>query len=106
VRFVDTYRDPNAEKDGQESLLDHGSGLKKPWWAFWGAGSGRGKARFSEFETPADWLTTELEDGLTDTEVDRRRKHAGWNELMTEKENMLLKFIGFFRGPILYGLSL
>lgn len=35
-------------------------------------------------------------------EVERRRKTAGWNELSTEKENMILKFIGFFRGPILY----
>lgn len=35
-------------------------------------------------------------------EVERRRKSTGWNELTTEKENMILKFIGFFRGPILY----
>ena len=35
-------------------------------------------------------------------EVERRRKSSGWNELSTEKENMILKFIGFFRGPILY----
>ena len=39
-------------------------------------------------------------------EVERRRKYSGWNELTTEKENMLLKFLGFFRGPILYGMSL
>lgn len=39
-------------------------------------------------------------------EVERRRKFSGWNELTTEKENMLLKFVGFFRGPILYGLPL
>jgi H+-transporting ATPase len=106
VRFVDTYRDPNAENDGRESLLDEELGAKAPWWAFWRKGNSRSKARFSEFETPGDWLNTDLRDGLIDAEVDRRRKHSGWNELSTEKENMLLKFIGFFRGPILYGLPL
>ena len=102
VHFVDSYRDPNGENDGHESILDEEPGAKKPWWAFWRKGNS-GKARFSDFETPSDWLNTDLRDGLVDAEVDRRRKRSGWNELTTEKENMLLKFIGFFRGPILYG---
>lgn len=53
--------------------------------------------------TPNDWLTTHIDNGLGGVEIERRRKHAGWNELVTEKENMFLKFIGFFQGPILYG---
>ena len=29
----------------------------------------------------------------------------GWNELSSEKENMFIKFLMFFTGPILYGES-
>lgn len=57
----------------------------------------------SAFVTPADWLNTDMKTGLDPMEVERRRKYTGWNELSTEKENMFLKFVGFFRGPILYG---
>jgi len=44
-----------------------------------------------------------VDQGLNDTEVECRRKYSGWNELMTEKENLFKAFIGYFRGPILYG---
>lgn len=98
IRYVDTYRDPNAEGAGEEDF-DHVA-VKKPWWAFWR--SGAVAASKSDFETPSDWLKTDIKEGLDAMEVERRRKFAGWNELSTEKENMLLKFIGFFRGPVLY----
>jgi hypothetical protein len=44
-----------------------------------------------------------MREGLNPMEVERRRRMTGWNELAAEKENMLLKFVGFFRGPVLYG---
>ncbi|GKT88393.1 plasma-membrane proton-efflux P-type ATPase [Colletotrichum tofieldiae] len=97
VRYIETYRDPNAEVEETEAP----SAKKIPKWMFWkkaavdGAGS-------SAFVTPADWLKTDMKQGLDPTEVERRRKYTGWNELTTEKENMFLKFVGFFRGPILY----
>lgn len=86
----------------EEDLLGHDR--RRPWYAFWrkrGTGSS-----LSEFETPSDWLNTNVRSGLDSLEVERRRKFSGWNELVTEKENMLLKFISFFQGPILYGLPL
>lgn len=95
VRYIDTYRDPNAEVEIEEETVEK----KKPWWKGGGAAGGK---KFSDFVTPTDWLNTELRDGLNTMEVERRRKSAGWNELSTEKENMIIKFIGFFRGPILY----
>lgn len=100
VRYVDTYRDPNAtEEEGEEDFAAQNT--KKPWYAFWKkAGVAASK---NDFVTPTDWLTTDMRAGLNDLEVERRRKHSGWNELSTEKENMLLKFIGFFQGPVLYG---
>ncbi|KAK9780598.1 putative Plasma membrane H+-ATPase [Seiridium cardinale] len=102
VRYVDTYRDPHAtEGAGEEDFT--GDTKPRPWWAFWRGGkAGYSAAALSSFETPSDWLSTDIRDGLNDMEVERRRKFTGWNELSTEKENMLLKFIGFFRGPVLY----
>ncbi|PSR77959.1 plasma membrane H+-ATPase [Coniella lustricola] len=95
IQYIDTYRDPHAEV-GEEDEEEH---KPKPWWK--GGGKGAGK-KTSDFVTPADWLHTDIAQGLNATEVERRRKHTGWNELTAEKENMLVKFIGFFRGPILY----
>ena len=63
--------------------------VKRPWWAPW---RGRGKkgaaAAGGVFEVPDDWLDTELRQGLSNTDVENRRKKTGWNELTTEKENM------------------
>lgn len=101
IRYVDTYRDPRAEA-GEEDFSEQDK--KRPWWAFWRGGkSGYARASLSDFETPGDWLNTDIREGLSSMEVERRRKYSGWNELSAEKENMLIKFIGFFRGPILYG---
>ena len=77
---------------------------KVPWYAFWRSKGGAGRS-LSDFETPTDWLNTDIRRGLDTMEVERRRKHTGWNELVTEKENMFLKFVGFFQGPILYGTA-
>jgi H+-transporting ATPase len=90
--------------DDEELFL----GLQKPrpWWAFWRKANAPTAAMQSSFETPEDWLNTDIKEGLTSAEVERRRKFTGWNELTTEKENMFLKFVGFFRGPILYGRRL
>lgn len=102
VRFVDTYRDPNAETEEEENFA--GDAKKAPWWAFWKSGkSGANTASKSDFQTPTEWVKTDLHKGLDNLEVERRRKQSGWNELAAEKENMLIKFIGFFRGPVLYG---
>lgn len=54
--------------------------------------------------TPPDaWLDTDMRQGISDHDVEERRRRFGWNELTAEKENQLRKFMGFFQGPILYG---
>ncbi|KAJ0158382.1 Plasma membrane ATPase, partial [Colletotrichum tanaceti] len=97
LRYIDTYRDPNAEVEE----TDAPTAKKIPKWMFWKKAVAEG-AGSSGFITPADWLKTDMKQGLDAAEVERRRKYTGWNELTTEKENMFLKFVGFFRGPILY----
>jgi H+-transporting ATPase len=49
---------------------------------------------------PEDMLQTDPRVGLTDAEVLNRRRKYGLNQMKEEKENLLLKFLGFFVGPI------
>ncbi|KAF2145954.1 uncharacterized protein K452DRAFT_304957 [Aplosporella prunicola CBS 121167] len=45
-------------------------------------------------------LQTSTVTGLTTEEVTSRRKKFGLNQMKEEKENMVLKFLGYFIGPI------
>lgn len=45
-------------------------------------------------------LQTSTRVGLSDAEVAQRRKKFGLNQMKEEKENLILKFLGYFVGPI------
>lgn len=47
-----------------------------------------------------DLLQTDTRIGLTEAEVSTRRKKYGLNQMKEEKENLILKFLGYFIGPI------
>lgn len=49
---------------------------------------------------PEDLLQTDTRTGLTEQEVLARRKKYGLNQMKEEKENLILKFLGYFIGPI------
>ncbi|KAH7112202.1 putative plasma membrane ATPase [Dendryphion nanum] len=49
---------------------------------------------------PEDMLQTDSHVGLTAAEVISRRKKFGLNQMKEEKENLVLKFLGYFVGPI------
>ncbi|KAK3397208.1 Atpase [Sordaria brevicollis] len=49
---------------------------------------------------PEDMLQTDTRVGLTSEEVVQRRRKYGLNQMKEEKENHILKFLGFFVGPI------
>jgi hypothetical protein len=55
---------------------------------------------------PEEWLGADIRQGITSHDVESRRKKFGWNEITTDKENLFIKFLTFFTGPILYGKSL
>lgn len=100
-RYISTARDGRrGSTSSAGARSDGGEEEKKPWWKFWG---GKGGASQQEFVIPEEWQETDLHSGLSESEVEPRRKKAGWNELTTEKTNFFIQFIGYFRGPILYG---
>lgn len=49
---------------------------------------------------PEEMLNTDTRAGLTEHEVAARRKKYGLNQMKEEKENLILKFLGYFIGPI------
>ena len=127
VKYISTYRDGRRRSSVAVSadgdIIDETP--KKPWWAFWRK-SKKGPNE-STFEVPDEWLLTDIRQGLRSSDVEIRRRRAGFNELTTEKENMVrlvlsersredrerarallmseqfLKFLSYFSGPILYG---
>jgi H+-transporting ATPase len=98
-RYIVSYRDPRENPKEEEVEFK-----KKPWWAFWRAShTNKSHQTPASAETPEEWLNTPISTGLSSTEVENRRKRVGFNELASEKENMLKKFLGFFNGPVLWG---
>ena len=100
LKYINTYREQRRKSVVSSDVGDKPKGGPK-WYnpMSWFAKTEEQAA----FETPDDWLETTLQAGLTTSEVETRRRRAGFNELTTEKENMFLKFLGYFTGPILYG---
>ena len=106
-RYILMYRDPRSgTTDDGAGQVDNAIETKKhPWWAFWRGSSKKGNAS-DPGVVPEEWLNTDLKQGITDSEVESRRRRFGWNEISTERENMLLKFLSYFTGPILYVMEL
>ena len=102
VRYISTYRDPR--KEGAEGEGNENETPRNVWYAPWRRWTNR-KESGKVFAVPEDWVTTDLKTGLSSSEADKRRSKTGFNEITTESENLFVKFIGYFRGPILYGIT-
>lgn len=57
-------------------------------------------AHDKDLDTPEHLLLTSQESGLSSLEVQARRKTFGPNQLKDDKENLVVKFLYFFVGPI------
>lgn len=100
-RFITRY-DASGEQKGLEEEEDRKN--KKPPSLLKLIFSGDLEVEQDQNLVPPDaWLETDMRQGISDHDVEERRKRFGWNELTAEKENQLRKFMGFFQGPILYG---
>jgi H+-transporting ATPase len=108
-KYITTYRDPKAAaaEDAEGAYADANDARKgRPWWAFWRSGSSPNAQGKDAGVVPDDWLNSDPRQGIKSSVVDERRRRLGANELTSEKENMFLKFLSFFTGPILYGTVL
>lgn len=102
VKYVSTYRESAT---GQEEAGDIEE--RRIWYAPWKKRKVRVKNKDEAAgKFPEDWLITDIREGLSSEEVNERRRRSGWNELVSEKENPFVKVLSYFRGPILYGMSL
>ncbi|GAA5829676.1 hypothetical protein JCM11251_000246 [Rhodosporidiobolus azoricus] len=101
LQYVE-YEAQRAKRGGNEDD-DEEIKYKRRWYAPWK------KVAIKSDKTakvPQDWLETDVKRGLDEGEISKRREKFGYNELTSEKENQVLKFIGFFRGPILYVMEI
>lgn len=103
-KYILLYRDPRSASHN-DALQDGAAGKKKRWWQFWRSSAPREAPR-DPGVVPDDMLCTEIRIGLTQHEVDERRKRYGWNEITTEKTNLLKQFLSYFTGPILYVMEI
>lgn len=100
VKYVSTFRDSAADQADAGNFEE-----RRIWYAPWKKKKVRVKDRDDTAgKFPDDWLITDTREGLSSEEVHQRRRRAGWNELVSEKENPFVKVLSYFRGPILYGL--
>ncbi|KAG4415117.1 hypothetical protein IFR04_011754 [Cadophora malorum] len=102
VKYISNYRD-GRRASVAGSIYDDVP--KKKWYQF-GKKNKLQPGADGSFEAPEEWMQTDWKKGLTTQEVESRRRKTGWNELTTEKENLFLKFLGFFTGPILYVMEI
>ena len=78
--LIDELKSQDGGADQEEDEEDVGTGEAPP--------------------VPEDLLQTDTRMGLTEHEVIQRRKKYGLNQMKEEKENLILKFLGYFIGPI------
>lgn len=103
-RFITTF-----EQERRASLASTAmsAGKRKRWWQFWKSDEHVSQAAERPAadvgKPPPAWLETDVLRGVDSSVVEERRKGFGWNELTSEKEDMLAKVFGYFTGPILYG---
>ncbi|GAA5931746.1 plasma-membrane proton-efflux P-type ATPase [Sporobolomyces koalae] len=85
------YEAEKSKRGGDSEEEEDVHHEKRLWYAPW-----------KKVAVPQDQLQTDIARGLDEGEVEKRRAQYGYNELESPHENQIVKFIGYFRGPILY----
>lgn len=98
VRFMSTYRGDEKGDKGTSEIRE-----SRVWYAPWKKRKFRWKYIGAGQVFPDEWRFTDIHQGLTDSDVEMRRRSAGFNELIAERTNQFHKILSYFQGPILYG---
>ncbi|BGP14084.1 hypothetical protein JCM10213_002379 [Rhodosporidiobolus nylandii] len=101
LQYVE-FQAQKAKRGGDDEEDEGEKQTKRVWYAPWKTKTVSAEAT----KVPRDWLQTDHTQGLDESAIGERRSKFGYNELTSAKENQLVKFIGFFRGPILYVMEI
>lgn len=102
-RYISAYREDGSRAGDDDP---NAKARRIPWWKFWKSAPPAALEEEREEDKdifPDSWLDSDIHAGIPATEIDVRRRRMGWNELTSEKENPVMKFLSYFTGPILYG---
>ncbi|KAA1470486.1 plasma-membrane proton-e [Dentipellis sp. KUC8613] len=97
---VETKRAKHAREEGEDGGDRE---MRRLWYAPWKKVA---VEKEGTMKTPPEWLETDMTRGLRDEDIAARRSRFGFNELESRRDNPILKFISYFRGPILYVMEL
>lgn len=98
VRFMSTYQGDKKGATEEGEIRE-----SRVWYAPWQKKKYRWKYIGTGKEYPEEWLFTDVRQGLSSSDIEPRRRTAGFNELTAEKTNQFRKVLSYFQGPILYG---
>ncbi|UZJ52540.1 hypothetical protein CBS101457_001860 [Exobasidium rhododendri] len=107
IEFIRSQKTATADEEGgNDTHIVKKRSFLTPWKVKEIRVNKNGEAEEVAAKVPTSWLETDMARGLNDSEVQKRRAAFGWNELESPSENLFLKFVGFFKGPILYAMEL
>lgn len=107
IDFIRSQKTSGGDEEGQdETHIEKRRNWLTPWKVTEVRVNKMGEIEEVAAKVPASWLETEMSRGISEADVQKRRAAFGYNELESPSENLFLKFLGFFKGPILYVMEL
>ncbi|KAI0065005.1 plasma-membrane proton-e [Artomyces pyxidatus] len=103
LKFIDVEAKREKHKGDDQEDEDEEKEMKRLWYAPWKRVP---VDKQDSRKVPQSWLDTDMNQGLAEADITSRRGRYGYNELESPRENPVIKFAGYFRGPILYVMEL
>ncbi|KAI0045238.1 plasma-membrane proton-e [Auriscalpium vulgare] len=103
LKFIDVEAKREKHKHDEGDDDEGEQQTKRLWYAPWKRVPVK---REESTNVPPAWLDTDMTQGLAENDATSRRARFGYNELESPRQNPIIQFIGYFRGPILYVMEL
>jgi len=76
-KYISTYKDPKAAEQAEGGNDEEDGGSTKKSWQFWK----KDTSGPTDMTVPEEWLEADIKQGITNQQVEERRKKFGWNLL-------------------------